>query len=198
MWSTLSLLSFLPLARCTRVLRAGQRRHRLRGGGRGRDQPRAAGPPGARVIGDGSAMYGIQALWTAAHLKLPITYLITNNSSYRILKERLKSMRGTDQFIGMDLRNPDYRHGRAGAVPGCEGEAHHRSQRSRAGTANGDGKRRAEPAGCGGLGRVRRDKLRSAAAESDDGTHADLPQISNTPDGRTERLREPMTRRWVR
>ena len=51
-------------------------------------------------------MYSIQALWTAAHLKLPITYLIPNNRSYRILKERLKSMRGTDQFIGMDLRNP--------------------------------------------------------------------------------------------
>ena len=65
------------------------------------------GRPVVAVIGDGSAMYGIQALWTAAHLKLPITYVIVNNRSYRILKERLVSMRATDRFTGMDLRDPD-------------------------------------------------------------------------------------------
>ncbi len=59
------------------------------------------------VVGDGSAMYGIQALWTAAHLKLPITYVIANNRSYRILKERLVSMRATDKFTGMDIRDPE-------------------------------------------------------------------------------------------
>jgi benzoylformate decarboxylase len=58
------------------------------------------------VVGDGSAMYGIQALWTAAHMKLPITYVIPNNRSYRILKERLISMRATDRFVGMDIREP--------------------------------------------------------------------------------------------
>jgi benzoylformate decarboxylase len=58
------------------------------------------------IVGDGSAMYSIQALWTAAHHQLPITYVICNNRSYRILKERLVSMRGTDKFVGMDLRNP--------------------------------------------------------------------------------------------
>ena len=65
------------------------------------------GRPVVAVIGDGSAMYGVQALWTAAHLKLPITYVIVNNRSYRILKERLVSMRATDRFTGMDLRDPD-------------------------------------------------------------------------------------------
>jgi benzoylformate decarboxylase len=65
------------------------------------------GRPVVAVIGDGSAMYGVQALWTAAHLKLPITYVIVNNRSYRILKERLVSMRSTDHFTGMDLRDPD-------------------------------------------------------------------------------------------
>ena len=64
------------------------------------------GRPVAAVIGDGSAMYGIQALWTAAHLKLPVTFVITNNRSYRILKERLISMRATDRFTGMDIRDP--------------------------------------------------------------------------------------------
>jgi benzoylformate decarboxylase len=51
-------------------------------------------------------MYGVQALWTAAHFKLPVTYVITNNRSYRILKERLVSMRATDRFVGMDIRDP--------------------------------------------------------------------------------------------
>lgn len=62
--------------------------------------------PVVAIVGDGSAMYSIQALWTAAHLKLPITYVIPNNRSYRILKERLVSMRKTEKFIGMDMRDP--------------------------------------------------------------------------------------------
>ncbi len=63
--------------------------------------------PVAAIAGDGSAMYGIQALWTAAHEKLPITYVIANNRGYRIIKERLVAMRKTDRFTGMDIREPD-------------------------------------------------------------------------------------------
>ena len=59
------------------------------------------------VVGDGSALFSIQALWTAAHLELPITYLIANNKSYRILKERLLAFHGNDRFVGMDLRKPE-------------------------------------------------------------------------------------------
>ena len=58
------------------------------------------------LVGDGSAMYGIQGLWTAAHLRLPITYVIAHNRGYRIIKERLVSMQGCDQFIGMDMNDP--------------------------------------------------------------------------------------------
>jgi benzoylformate decarboxylase len=65
------------------------------------------GRPIAAIVGDGSAMYGIQGLWTAAHEKLPITYVIANNRGYRIIKERLVSMRKTDTFTGMDIRDPD-------------------------------------------------------------------------------------------
>jgi len=65
------------------------------------------GRPIAVMVGDGSAMYGIQALWTAAHHRLPITYVIANNRGYRIIKERLVSFRKTDRFTGMDLRDPD-------------------------------------------------------------------------------------------
>lgn len=64
------------------------------------------GRPVVAIIGDGSAMYGIQALWTAAHLKLPITYVIINNRSYRIIKERLVASRKSDRFVAMDLRDP--------------------------------------------------------------------------------------------
>jgi benzoylformate decarboxylase len=62
--------------------------------------------PVCAIIGDGSAMYSVQALWTAAHYKLPVTFVIGNNRSYRILKERLVSMRGAEKHVGMDLRDP--------------------------------------------------------------------------------------------
>lgn len=62
--------------------------------------------PVVALVGDGSAMYAIQALWTAAHEQLPITYVIVNNKSYRIIKERLVAMRNCDDFLGMDLVNP--------------------------------------------------------------------------------------------
>lgn len=62
--------------------------------------------PVVAAIGDGSAMYGIQALWTAAHLKLPITYVIINNRSYRIIKERLVASRKSDRFVAMDMKDP--------------------------------------------------------------------------------------------
>ncbi|MDP6872618.1 MAG: thiamine pyrophosphate-binding protein [Alphaproteobacteria bacterium] len=58
------------------------------------------------VLGDGSSMYSIQALWTAAHLKLPITFIIANNGGYRIIKERLLSFHGNDEFIAMDFKDP--------------------------------------------------------------------------------------------
>ena len=63
--------------------------------------------PVVAVIGDGSAMYSVQALWTAANLKLPITYVITNNKGYRILKQRLKAFHGNENFIGMSITEPE-------------------------------------------------------------------------------------------
>ncbi|HEX5077731.1 MAG TPA: thiamine pyrophosphate-binding protein, partial [Geminicoccaceae bacterium] len=64
--------------------------------------------PGRRVVavlGDGSAMYSIQALWSAAHQKLPVVFVICNNGGYRILKQRLKAFHDDDRFIGMDFRD---------------------------------------------------------------------------------------------
>ena len=63
--------------------------------------------PVVSVIGDGSAMYSIQALWSAANMKLPITYVICNNQGYRIIKQRLKSFHDNENFIGMDFTDPE-------------------------------------------------------------------------------------------
>ena len=62
--------------------------------------------PVVALVGDGSSMYSIQALWTAAHLNRPITYVIPNNQGYKIIKQRLMSFRGIDKYIGMDLTHP--------------------------------------------------------------------------------------------
>lgn len=89
----------------------------LCGGGIGWGLPGAVGVklalperPLVCISGDGSAMYTIQALWSAAHEKLPIAFVICNNGSYRILKERLFAFGGEavarEAFIGMDLDNP--------------------------------------------------------------------------------------------
>jgi benzoylformate decarboxylase len=58
------------------------------------------------VIGDGSAMYSISAIWSAANQKLPVIFLITNNEGYQILKNRLKLFHGNDTPIGMDFNDP--------------------------------------------------------------------------------------------
>jgi benzoylformate decarboxylase len=44
------------------------------------------GRPVVCVLGEGSAQYGITALWTAAAYKLPVTFLVLRNEEYMILK----------------------------------------------------------------------------------------------------------------
>jgi benzoylformate decarboxylase len=62
------------------------------------------------LIGDGSAMYTVQGLWTAAHYRIDAIFVILNNTSYRILKQRLHNMRGlseqADTYVGMELTDP--------------------------------------------------------------------------------------------
>ena len=43
------------------------------------------GRPVVAVSGDGSAMYSIQSLWSAAHHKLAIVFVVLANRQYRIL-----------------------------------------------------------------------------------------------------------------
>jgi benzoylformate decarboxylase len=87
--------------------------HALASGGIGWGVPASVGVslanPDRPVVcfsGDGSAMYSIQALWTAAHHKLPLTVVIANNGGYRIIKQRLLAFHGDDHYVGMDFADP--------------------------------------------------------------------------------------------
>lgn len=94
-----------------------QNHYGMRGGGIGWGLSAAIGVklaqperPVVALIGDGSAMYTIQGLWTAAHERVPVTWVIFNNSSYRILKQRVHAMNQhaaqTDRYVAMDLVDP--------------------------------------------------------------------------------------------
>jgi benzoylformate decarboxylase len=87
--------------------------HALASGGIGWGLPASVGVslanPDRPVVcfsGDGSAMYSIQALWTAAHHKLPLTVVICNNGGYRIIKQRLLAFHGDSHYVGMDFIEP--------------------------------------------------------------------------------------------
>jgi benzoylformate decarboxylase len=88
--------------------------HTCASGGLGFGLPAAVGValhrPGRKVIallGDGSAMYSIQGLWSAAELKLPIAFIIVNNSSYRALEE-FGSHFGIKSLPGVRLPHLDF------------------------------------------------------------------------------------------
>jgi len=102
------------------VMTAGAPRHdllTLTGGAIGQGLPSAVGAaiacpdrPVLALIGDGSAMYTIQSLWTMAREKLDVTAIIFNNASYSVLNVELERV-GADR-IGpkalsqLDLRKP--------------------------------------------------------------------------------------------
>jgi benzoylformate decarboxylase len=87
--------------------------HALASGGIGWGLPASVGVslanPDRPVVcfsGDGSAMYSIQSLWTAAHHKLPLNVVICNNGGYRIIKQRLLAFHDDDHYVGMDFADP--------------------------------------------------------------------------------------------
>jgi benzoylformate decarboxylase len=92
-----------------------------RGGGIGWGMPAAVGiklalpeRPMVALIGDGSAMYSIQALYSAAREKLDIVFVVANNASYRIIKQRIHAGNAhaaqTGRYIGVDLDSPPIDH----------------------------------------------------------------------------------------
>lgn len=86
-------------------------------GGLGHSMPAAVGialaKPDAKVIaliGDGSSMYSIQALWSAAQLKLPILFVIVKNRRYAALQEFAPVFGFADNALvhGTDLPDIDF------------------------------------------------------------------------------------------
>jgi benzoylformate decarboxylase len=86
-------------------------------GGLGHSMPAAVGVALARpdskviaVIGDGSAMYAIQALWSAASMRLPITFVILKNRRYAALQDfsRVFGYRDGEKVEGTELPDLDF------------------------------------------------------------------------------------------
>lgn len=90
----------------------------LRGGALGWGMPAAVGfslglgrKSVVSIVGDGAAMYSPQALWTAAHENVPVTFIVINNAEYNVLKNFMRAQPHynaaiKDQFIAMDINNP--------------------------------------------------------------------------------------------
>ena len=110
-WSYSSLLRrILPLQEAKSYMRS-------RGGGSiGWGLPGAIGVkmaspdrPVACISGDGSAMWSIQSLWTAAHYNIPVTFIVISNGAYRqvrMMKTVLMGEAGKGRHLGTDLENP--------------------------------------------------------------------------------------------
>jgi benzoylformate decarboxylase len=105
---------------------------RVRGGGIGPGLPGTLGAklarPDRKVVGvcsDGAAMYSISALWTAAHHRIPVTYVMLSNASYRILKLNMVEYLGAAakgrKFVAMDLTDPELRFDRMAESMGVPG-----------------------------------------------------------------------------
>jgi len=83
-------------------------------GGLGYGLPAAIGVALARrnekviaLLGDGASMYAIQGLWTAAQLKLPITFIIVNNRRYEALVQFAQHF-GLPRTVGTTLADIDF------------------------------------------------------------------------------------------
>ena len=99
---------------------AGAPRHdliTLTGGAIGQGLPNAVGAaiacperPVLALIGDGTSMYTIQALWTMAHEKLNVVSVIFNNASYSVLNVELERVGaekvGAKALSQLDLTGP--------------------------------------------------------------------------------------------
>jgi acetolactate synthase-1/2/3 large subunit len=102
------------------ALTAGAPRHdliTLTGGAIGQGLPNAVGAaiacparPVIALVGDGSSMYTMQALWTMARERLNVTTVIFNNASYSVLNvelERVGAQRiGPKARSQLDLHGP--------------------------------------------------------------------------------------------
>ena len=67
--------------------------------------------PVVSLVGDGAALYSPQAMWTAAHETLPVTFVVMNNREYNVLKNFMKAQANylstrSNHYIAMDIVEP--------------------------------------------------------------------------------------------
>jgi benzoylformate decarboxylase len=89
---------------------------RSRGGALGAGMSMAVGAavadagPVVALVGDGSAMYTVTSMWTAARRRLPVTWVVLDNGGYRILEANTRAWRGAGApdrpFVGTTLGDP--------------------------------------------------------------------------------------------
>jgi len=105
-----------------------------RGGSLGVGIPSAVGMqvaypdrPVVAVVGDGASMYSIQALWTAAHHRVPVKVVVCNNHSYKLLKFNVHQYwqdlhLPEREYPGpFDIRDPDIRYTQVAQGMGVKG-----------------------------------------------------------------------------
>jgi benzoylformate decarboxylase len=102
-----AMQSFMPM-------RGADSFYTMASGGLGHGLPAAVGialgRPEVRtvcLVGDGSAMYSIQALWTSAQRKLPLTVVVINNSGYGAMRSFSQVMQ-VRNVPGLDLPGIDF------------------------------------------------------------------------------------------
>ena len=89
---------------------------RIRDGSIGWGMPGALGAklasperPVVAVVGDGSAMWSIQSLWTAAHYQIPVTFVVCANGGYcqvKLMKTLLIGEKKKGRHLGTEVDNP--------------------------------------------------------------------------------------------
>ena len=102
-----ALQKFMPMAGADSF-------YTMASGGLGHSLPAAVGIALARpsvrtvcLVGDGSAMYSIQALWTAAQRKLPLTVVVINNEGYGAMRAFSQVMQ-VRNVPGLDVPGLDF------------------------------------------------------------------------------------------
>ena len=87
--------------------------------------------PVVAVLGDGAAQYGIAGLWTAAQLRLPVTFLVLRNGGYGALRGFVAQL-GSGDAPGLDLPGLDAVADRAGLRGRGSAHPHREGARERA------------------------------------------------------------------
>ena len=107
----------IPFTQAMHRSTGGRQYFHNRGGGLGWGMPAAIGVSLARdkgpvlcMVGDGSAMYSPQALWSAVHEEVPVVFVVLNNLEYGILKNFMRTQpqynANAHGFLAMDICQP--------------------------------------------------------------------------------------------